>query len=581
MYIFHIMGLIYRERGEKDKMGRRLLGVVVSCIIMLSLTLKVSEAKTISNPDLIKVGLKSLQASSLSVALEGHYKINGVLTENKNITFSVNGNKVQYNGALYDEVYLEPAVSSSKITTVASGKTNRYGGIIQLKVSGGKILPVNYIDMQSYLKGVLPYEISNSYPIEAIKSQAITSRTFALSNLNKHKSEGINLCDTTNCQVYKGENSSYKNIEKAVEETKNMVLTYNGSLASVTFGASNGGYTESSLNIWGSNYSYLPVIEDKYDKNPWPESKVHTTASIDTLLKSKGYLKSDERFLKFGEVVKNSSSRVSEMEVIYSDRSGSQSTKLLKKEEPRWTFGLRSMLFNVNYNDKNSTYTFSGSGYGHGVGMSQLGAKARAEAGHKYINILGFYFPSTIIEVVNTSEGEKPILPPLNPSPTKPESSNKPTTSKDNILSQVGKRGSLVKEIQGSLNYLGYNAGVADGIFGNNTAKAVKAFQKAEKLSQTGIVYESTKNLLDKRVNEKKKPNSKPIIVNKVIAKSGSRGQIVKEIQAMLNRLGYNVGKVDGIYGKNTVKGVSSFQRAKKLSQTGSVDQATYNLLKK
>ncbi|MEG0371437.1 MAG: SpoIID/LytB domain-containing protein, partial [Clostridium sp.] len=450
-------------------MGRKLLAVIISCmIIMLSLPVGSASAKTISNPDKIKVGLKSVQSSSLSVTIEGHFKVNGTPMLDKNLKFNIKNGKIEFNSSLYEEIYLEPVVASSRVAIVSSGKTNRYSGVIQLKVVSNTILPVNYIDMQSYLKGVLPYEISNSYPIESIKSQAITSRTFALSNLNKHKSEGINVCDTTNCQVYKGENPSYKNIANAVDQTKNMVLTYNGLLASVTFGASNGGYTESSLNIWGSNNSYLPVIQDKYDENPWPESKVYTTVEIDKLLKDKSHISSGDKFLKIGEIVKNSSSRVSEMEIIYLDNNGKQNTKILKKEEPRWAFSLRSMLFDVNYNTGDDSYTFNGSGYGHGVGMSQLGAKARAQDGQKNKEILGFYFPGTKIEALSVTEGEKPSLPPLNPGTTEPEKPNKPDvpskpiSPQDKVVAKIGTRGSVVKTLQGDLNYLGYSTGTAD-----------------------------------------------------------------------------------------------------------------------
>lgn len=564
-------------------MRRKLLTAMLTSVIFC-FSLGVASAKTISNPDTLKIGLKSLEASSISVTLEGHYKVNGTPMSDKTLNFKVSNGKISLNGSLYNEVYLEPTVSSSKVSTIASGKTNKYGGVILLKVSSGKILPINYIDMQSYLKGVLPYEISNSYPIEAIKSQAITSRTFALANLNKHKSEGIQLCDTTNCQVYKGENSSYKNIEKAVDETNNMVLTYNGSLASVTFGASNGGYTESSLNIWGSNFAYLPAKEDKYDKNPWPENKAFTTAEIESILKNKGYINSSDKFIEIGQLIKNSSARVSEMEVIYTDKNGTKNKKMLKKEEPRWALSLRSMMFDVNYNKGNDTYTFTGSGYGHGVGMSQIGAKARAADGQKSNEILSFYFPGTKIEAISLTGGEKPSLPPTN-SGDIPEKPSTPAIPQDDVVAKNGTRGNVVKSLQGNLNYLGYSAGKADGIFGKNTLSAVKAFQKKEGLSQTGIVYESTINLLNKRVEEKKdsinSPFDKPVVESNIIAKLGTRGSIVKEVQSNLNYLGYNSGAADGIFGVNTEKALKSFQKAEGLSVSGVVNESTRSLLSK
>lgn len=561
---------------------RRLLAITLTFMMVFGLSINMASAKTITNPDTIKVGLTSLQSTSLNLTLEGHYKVNGTPVADKQLSFAISGNKILYNGSSYDEITLEPSVSSARILANYSGKTNRYPGVVLLKVSSGKILPVNYVDMQSYLKGVLPYEISNSYPIEAIKAQAVTSRTFALANLNKHLSQGINVCDTTNCQVYRGENSSYQNISKAVDETKNMVLTFNGSLASVTFGASNGGYIESSLNIWGSNYSYLPAKEDKYDKDKWPDNKTYTTSELDKLFKSKGHLSSTDKLIAIGEVVKNSSARVAEMELTYSDKNGSKHSKVLKKEEPRWALGLRSMLFDVNYNKQKDVYTFSGKGYGHGVGMSQIGAKARAADGQKYNEILGFYFQGTTIQAIGTTAGETPNLPPTNSGSGGNDSPNVSDKPQDAIVAKSGTRGTVVTNLQANLNYLGYSAGTADGIFGKNTENAVKSFQGKEGLSKTGVVYESTNKLINQRSGEKKTEVSKPSTTpsnDKVLAQKGNRSDLVKEIQNNLNYLGYSAGGADGIFGNNTVNAVKSFQKANGLSQTGIVYESTRSLI--
>ncbi|MEG2893776.1 MAG: SpoIID/LytB domain-containing protein [Clostridium sp.] len=558
-------------------MVRKLTAFLISCVItMLCLPVGIVSANSISNPEVIKVGLKSIQSTSLSVKLEGHYKVNGVPMADKSLNFSLSGGKISFEGKTYTEVTLEPVVSSSKVAIVNGGKTCKYSGIIAMRVSDNKILPVNYIDMQSYLKGVLPHEISNSYPIEAIKAQAITSRTFALRNLKKHASEGVNVCDTTNCQVYKGEDPSYKNISTAVDQTKNMVVKSGSSLASVTFGASNGGYTESSLNIWGSYYDYLIVKEDTFDNNPWPENKVYTTAQIDSLLKSKGYLGSSDKFLSIGEIVRNSSARVAEMNIIYTNSSGRQASKLLIKEQPRSIFGLRSMSFDVS--QSGDKYTFSGKGYGHGVGMSQLGAKARAEKGQNYSQIIGFYFPSTKIETLAVTEGGGPTLPPISPGPTDPSEPTNPGESGEKIIAQNGTRGSVVEKVQSNLNYLGYSAGSADGIFGKNTENAVKAFQRTEGLKETGIVYESTNTLIQKRVDDKKNQGSTN--TDKIVAQKGTRSETVKQIQSDLNYLGFKAGTADGIFGSNTERAVKDFQKTVGQSQTGIVYESTYKLLK-
>lgn len=415
-------------------MGKKFLVTVICIAIMAISSLDIAFASTINNPDTLKVGLDSIKATSLTLKLEGNFKVNGTQMGNKSLTFKISGSKVSFNGSTYSEINIEPLSSSSRISTVSSGKTNVYSGSMSLKASGGKILPINYVEMEEYLKGVLPYEISDSYPIEAIKSQAITSRTFALANLHKHKASGYEICDTTNCQVYRGANASYKNIEKAVEETESQILTYNDSLASITFGASNGGYTESSQNIWGSSSEYLPAKEDEYDINPWPSNVVYTSSQVSSKLKSSGHLGSSDTFVKIGNVTKNSSGRVADMQIVYKNSKGVQTTKVLKKEEPRWAFALRSMKFNVNYSSSTGKYTFSGSGYGHGVGMSQYGAKARAEDGQESKDILRFYFPNTDLEIVDSNGNTTPVI------------SNTVPTDK------TGSRGGILKSMEGKLN---------------------------------------------------------------------------------------------------------------------------------
>ena len=465
-------------------MFKKRTSAVVVLTLVLSLFTATTYANTIEIPSTLKVGLKSVQASSVKITLQGSYKINNSSISNTSITFTIKSGQIVYNGSLYNEILITPTSSSSRVLIESSGKVNTYKGDFNLKVLNGTILPINMISMQDYLKGVLPYEISNSYPLEAIKAQAIVSRTFAMTNLNKHKSDGINLCDTTNCQVYKGESASALNIAKGVDETNNKILTYNGKAASVTFGSSNGGFTESSLNIWGSNEPYLPAQADSYDKNVWPENKVYKTAQIDSMLKAKSHLKSSEKFVKFGKIQKNSSGRVSSMEVVYSDSTGTK-TKTLVKEEPRWAFSLRSMRFNVVYSQSNDTYTFSGSGYGHGVGMSQLGMKSRAEAGHKAEDIVLFYFPGTKLETLGISGND-----------------NENETS-EVVVAKLGSRGNIVKDIQRDLKKLGYSIGSVDGIFNKTTQDAVKSFQLKEGLKSNGIVYKTTKDLISERSSGK------------------------------------------------------------------------------
>lgn len=109
-------------------------------------------------------------------------------------------------------------------------------------MENGTLVPILSLSVEDYLLGVVPYEMSDSFPLEALKAQAVCARTYALSHLNA--SRAYDVVDTTNDQVFKGVDSSTKNAARAVQETAGIVGMYNGKLAECFYSASNGGQTE-------------------------------------------------------------------------------------------------------------------------------------------------------------------------------------------------------------------------------------------------------------------------------------------------------------------------------------------------
>ncbi len=182
-------------------------------------------------------------------------------------------------------------VSSSKAQTWFKGYC--YYGNFCYSRSGGNISVVNYVSLEDYVKGVLPYEMSASWEKEALKAQAVCARSYAYNNLNKHKSLGFDLCNTTNCQVYRGTSSSNANSDQAVDETAGKYITYGGAIATGFFHSSDGGATESSENVWGSPVGYLKGKIDPYEDqsiNPnasWTATV--TNEQLASILKSKNY----------------------------------------------------------------------------------------------------------------------------------------------------------------------------------------------------------------------------------------------------------------------------------------------------
>ena len=150
-----------------------------------------------------------------------------------------------------------------------------YPGDLTLTVKDGAIRPILTLPLESYLKGVVPYEMSDSFPLEALKAQAVCARTYALSKMNP--SAEWDVVDNTNDQAFKGTPGNSENASLAVQETEGLVLTWNSKLITAWYSASNGGQTELPGNIWsGDNIPGCFAMTD----DPWdvqnPESTVRT-----------------------------------------------------------------------------------------------------------------------------------------------------------------------------------------------------------------------------------------------------------------------------------------------------------------
>ncbi len=135
-----------------------------------------------------------------------------------------------------------------------------YRGSIKLIKNNNNYYIINRVSLEEYLYGVVPKEIPSSAPLEALKAQAIVSRSYSLSNLNKHIKDGYNLCDSTHCQVYGGYSAEKDSTNTAVDKTKGMILEYNDRAVDAVFHSSSGGHTESSENVWGTKIPYLVAV---------------------------------------------------------------------------------------------------------------------------------------------------------------------------------------------------------------------------------------------------------------------------------------------------------------------------------
>lgn len=165
--------------------------------------------------------------------------------------------------------YSGTTASLLRVNGTIHGNIN-YLGDMRFHVSAGSILVTSHVPMEEYLYGVVAYEMSNAFPLEALKAQAVSARGYAIMSMSDKRDYDIG--DTASTQVYKGFNPTYTNVIQAVNETKGQVVAYNDQVVSTYYAASNGGQTEKVSNVWGSNdasYPYLVQKDDPYDlRNP-------------------------------------------------------------------------------------------------------------------------------------------------------------------------------------------------------------------------------------------------------------------------------------------------------------------------
>lgn len=147
-----------------------------------------------------------------------------------------------------------------------SVKNRWYRGLLMVYNMNGKLVVVNKVDIEDYIRGVVPSEMPASWNIEAHKAQAIAARSYALANLGKRASRGYDLKDTPEDQAYGGASAEKPRTNKAVDDTKEVVLIYDLKIIPAYYSASAGGKTKSSGDVWIKNLPYLQSVPS-YDGN--------------------------------------------------------------------------------------------------------------------------------------------------------------------------------------------------------------------------------------------------------------------------------------------------------------------------
>jgi len=261
-----------------------------------------------------------------------------------------------------------------------------YPGFLRLVVRGDRILWINVVEIETYLEGVLPGEMPAWFPLEAQKAQAVIARTYAIEHLGSDPD--YDLCATARCQVYLGRTEASPAYRPAIQASRGYLLAYRGRPVKAVYHADSGGVTASSREVWGEALPYLVSRPDPYTRaRGWREAP--SDAQIAGVLAEFGV--SLGSGVRFRVLRRTESDRIGRLRV-----EGSQG--MVEFDLPQVTrflraLGLPSTMAWVEEDGR----TFTGRGLGHGVGLSQWGARGLAQKGYNYREILGYYYPGTVL----------------------------------------------------------------------------------------------------------------------------------------------------------------------------------------
>ena len=315
-------------------------------------------------------------------------------------TVSVRGGELTLNGrsAGSSTLYVPPSEGS----LVQIGPRTYRGGVL-LRAQGGQVQGINVLNVEDYLRGVVPAEMPDLWPDEALQSQAVVARTYVSRRVNPRAPYDI--CATTSCQMYAGVSGEHERSSAAIAATAGEVLTYGGELADTYFSANSGGYTASAAEVWGKNLPYLPAKPDPQsltasgDRARWQVSVPQRR--IASVLASYRVNVGTVQRVAFSRV--SASGRVEEVTVTGSSRT----SKLSGASAGGFVRALGGLSSRARVDSGAVTASqplrLSGQGSGHGVGLSQYGALGFAREGKTHRDVLGFYYPGTAVQTIGAA----------------------------------------------------------------------------------------------------------------------------------------------------------------------------------
>ena len=271
-------------------------------------------------------------------------------------------------------------------------------GRVTIKRQNGKLIAINEVALEDYVKGVVPAEMNAAWHPEALKAQAMAARTYALYKIRQNGKKDFDVAASTKDQVYKGRAGADGPAGRATDETRGQVLAFQNEPILAAFFSTAAGPTEDAINVWSVDLPYLKGVECPFDINS-PLFQWRTDVWLPLLeqrLREEGFPVGVIAGLS--PAVYTKAGRVSRVRILHSDGE-----LHVKGEDLRRVLGytvLASTQF--DFEVVGFQIQFTGRGAGHGVGLCQWGAKELAEKGYSAEAIVRYYYPGAEIRDISS-----------------------------------------------------------------------------------------------------------------------------------------------------------------------------------
>lgn len=421
-------------------------------------TIRIGLTRNFRNRDAITISTNSIQIGRGNA--DGSFNYNRTLTSASGFTLTVYGGQI-----VIREGAANGMIRFTFLNTIAEGPQIRpssgllnmgsesYRGTMEFRLADGRITAINVVNLEEYLYGVIPAEMSPQFHTEALRAQAVAARTYAMHRVNNssHPGSGFHLCDTTCCQSYMGAGRENTITTQAVRDTRGIMVFAPGGITPLLtpYHSSSGGSTDNIENVWGGTLSHLRGVWDSYEQNPRIWSRTYTWAQLTSAVNAQSGAPNIGNVTGLS-IASTHLGRVQEL--IFTGTAGQWTAT---RQQVLSVFGhINSSLYSRNFTFAGTTginayifvtdgvtsrqvpvsslhvinnlgqtatanslhvfdgttsrlvggtqtvttatnpagVTINGRGWGHGVGMSQQGANSMAHAGHDFRTILRHYY---------------------------------------------------------------------------------------------------------------------------------------------------------------------------------------------